>query len=663
MQKLICSFAVAMLEAVTLLAESPGTVLKSPDGQLAITFNVAQSAAAQNGSGQLMYSVSFHGKPLIDNSKLALTLQGARALGENVQITGSTPSSTDQTYHLLTGRASTVRDHYNALRLDVAEPAGRERKMTVEARAYDDAIAFRYVVPKQNPLDEFRLAKEGTEFRMNQDAICYALELPNFRSMYESEYVKLPISAFANQGGVASKFLIGLPLLMDVPGVGWMAITEANLRDYSSMYLVNEAGGWNSRGFDAELAPNGDMPELAVDGALPHHSAWRVLLIGDRPGTLMESNVIQSLNPESEIKDTSWIHAGRASWDWWNGSIGADGKPAYTTATMKYYVDFAAKQGLEYMLVDAGWYAKNDITKMNGRVDIPDLVQYAKAKGVKVWIWLPYTLTTAQMDEAFPLYEKWGVAGLKIDFIERDDQIGINFYYRAAQLAAEHHLMLDFHGATKPSGLERTFPNVLGYEAVLGMEQSKGGRRDNPDNHVMLPFTRMLTGRMDYTPGGFDNVTRDQFVARSTRPMVMGTRAHELAMYAIYESPFQMVADTPKAYEDQPTFQFIKNIPDTWDETKVLNGEPGEFITMARRKGNQWFMGSMTNWTARELDVPLTFLGEGTYTAEIYEDADDADKYPKNARVLKKTVTAKSTLHLKLAPGGGYAVQFVPAGA
>lgn len=650
-----------MLTALAVLADSPGTQLKSPDGQLAITFNIAPNAAGQHDSGQLVYSVTFHGKPLIDNSKLSLTLQGARPLGESVQITGSTPSSNDETYHLLTGRASTVRDHYDALRLDVAEPAGRGRKMSIEARAYDDAIAFRYVVPKQNPLDEFQLAKEGTEFRMNQDAITYALELPNFRSMYESEYVKLPISAFANQGGVASKFLIGLPLLMDVPGVGWMAITEANLRDYSSMYLVNQAGGWNSRGFDAELAPNGDMPELAVEGALPHHSAWRVLLIGDRPGTLMESNVIQSLNPPSEIKDTSWIHAGRASWDWWNGSIGADGKPAYTTGTMKYYVDFAAKEGLEYMLVDAGWYAKNDITKMNGRVDVPDLVQYAKAKGVKVWIWLPYNLATAQMDEAFPLYEKWGVAGLKIDFIERDDQIGINFYYRAAQLAAQHHLMVDFHGATKPSGVERTFPNVLGYEAVLGMEQSKGGRRDNPDNHVMLPFTRMLTGRMDYTPGGFDNVTRDQFVARSKQPMVMGTRAHELAMYAIYESPFQMVADTPKAYEDQPTFQFIKNVPATWDETKVLNGDPGEFITMARRKGNQWFMGSMTSWTPRELDVPLTFLGEGAYTAEIYEDADDADKYPKNARVLKKTVTAKSTLHLKLAPGGGYAVQFIPA--
>jgi alpha-glucosidase len=662
MSKLVLSSVLALFAATVSFADPQSVTLKSPDNQISITFNVAGSDAGNSAPGQLVYSVSFHNKPLIEASKLNLTLQGQRPLGANVRISATTPSSADQTYQLITGKASTVRDHYNALRIDLDEEGGLQRKLAIEARAYDDGIAFRYVVPIQRTLRDFRLAKESTGFRISADATTYALELPNFHSMYESEYIKLPISAFSNQGGVASKFLIGLPLLMEVPGVAWMAITEANLRNYSSMYLVNEAGGWSSHGFTSELAPSGENPELAVEGSLPHHSAWRVLLVGDKPGALVESNVITSLNPESEIKDASWIHGGRASWDWWNGSINQDGKSAYTTDTMKYYVDFAAKQGLEYMLVDAGWYAKNDITKMNGKVDVPALVQYAKAKGVKVWIWIPYTLADAQMGEAFPLYAQWGVAGLKIDFIERDDQEGINFYYRAAKLAADNHLLLDFHGATKPTGLERTYPNVFGYEAVLGMEQSKGGRRDNPDNHVMLPFTRMLAGRMDYTPGGFDNVTKEAFVPRNLHPMVMGTRCHQLAMYAIYESPFKMVSDTPKAYEDQPSFQFIKDIPGKWDETKVLNGEPGEFVTLVRRNGKQWFLGSMTNWSPREIDVPLTFLGEGAYTAEIYEDADDADQNPKNARILKKSVTAKTVLHVKLASGGGYAVRFVPAG-
>ncbi len=662
MSKLFVAFLALSITGINLLGDDQNNILQSPDSRLAIQFKIISDGNAKAGSGQLVYSVTFHGKPLIDASKLSLTLQSERPLGSNLRIVNVTPSSIDQTYRLVTGKASVVQDHYNTLRLELTEDSGLQRKLVIEARAYNDAIAFRYVVPEQRPLRDFRLVNESTEFRISADATTYALELPNFRSMYESEFIKLPISAFANQGGVASKFLLGLPLLMEVPGVGWLAITEANLRDYSSMYLVNQSGGWSSHGFVSQLAPNDDHPELSVEGALPHHSAWRVLLIGDEPGRFIESNVITSLNPDSEVKDTSWIHAGRSSWDWWNGSIGPDGRSAYTTETMKYYVDFAAKQGLEYMLVDAGWYAKNDITKMNGRVDVPALVQYAKSKNVKVWIWIPYTLADAQMGEAFPLYAKWGVAGLKIDFIERDDQKGIDFYYRAARLAADHRLLLDFHGATKPTGLERTFPNVFGYEAVLGMEQSKGGQRDNPDNQLMLPFTRMLAGRMDYTPGGFDNVTKEAFVPRSLHPMVMGTRCHQLAMYAVFESPFQMVSDTPKAYEDQPTFQFIKDTPATWDETTVLAGEPGQFVTVARRKGAQWFMGSMTNWNARELTIPLAFLGKGKYLAEIYEDADDADRHPKNARVLKKTVDSKTVLHIQMAPAGGYAVRFVPIG-
>jgi alpha-glucosidase len=642
----------------SVLAQSANESVQSPDGQVAITFKIAPGTSQK--SGPITYSVTFHGKQLVEDSGLKLELRGQRPLGTNVTLANATRSSHDSTYHLVTGKASTVRDHYNAIRLDLAEPSGQQRKLAIEARAYDDAVAFRYVVPEQRSMRDFELKNEATEFRISKDATTYALELPNFRSMYESEYIKLPISAFSNQGGVESHLLIGLPLLMDVPGVGWMAITEADLEGYSSMYLTNPSGGWASHKLESVIAPNQDNPDVKVAGTLPHHSAWRVLLVGDEPGRILESNVILSLNPPPAFADTSWIHAGRASWDWWSGSIGRDGKPAFTTDTMKYYVDFAAKSGLEYMLIDAGWSARNDITKMNGKVDVPEVVRYAAQKHVKVWIWLSYTGTDAQMEEAFPLYEKWGVAGLKIDFIERDDQPGINFYYRAAKLAAEHHLMVDFHGATKPSGLERTYPNVMGYEGVLGLEQSKAGGRDNPDNRTTIAFTRMLAGPMDYTPGGFNNVTRDVFQARGVEPMVMGTRAQQLAMYAIYQSPFQMVADAPKSYQDQPAFSFIEHTPATWDETKVLAGRPGEFITIARRNGADWFLGSMTNWQPRELDIPLNFLGAGRFTAEIYEDADDAAQYPKNVRILRKTVDNTMHLHAKLARGGGYAVRFAP---
>jgi alpha-glucosidase len=423
------------------------------------------------------------------------------------------------------------------------------------------------------------------------------------------------------------------------------------------MYLVNPAGNWAGHWFESRIAPQVTDTNICVAGALPHHSPWRVLMVGAQSGRLIESTVLTSLNPECALSDTSWVRAGKAAWDWWSGSIGPDGKGAFTTETMKYYVDFAARVGLEYMLVDAGW-ARRDITQMNGRVDIPELVRYAAPKHVKIWIWLPYDQTRKQMTEAFPIYERWGVAGVKIDFVERDDQEGIDFYYQAAREAAAHHLMVDFHGCTKPTGLDRTYPNVMGYEAVLGMEQSKGGSRDNPDHHVTLPFTRMLAGRMDYTPGGFDNVTKAEFAPRDHKPMVMGTRAHQLALYVVYESPFQMVSDYPGAYENQPAFEFIKEVPATWDETKVLDGVPGEFVTIARRRGGDWFLGSISNWHERDLELPLGFLGDGRYTAEIYADAKDAGQAPKHVNISKKRVNASTSLKLRLAPGGGCAIWF-----
>jgi len=262
------------------------------------------------------------------------------------------------------------------------------------------------------------------------------------------------------------------------------------------------------------------------------------------------------------------------------------------------------------------------------------------------------------MDAAFPIYEEWGVKGLKIDFVERDDQAGIDFYYRAADKAAQHHLMLDFHGSTKPTGLSRTYPNILGYEGVVGMEVSKGSLRDNPDCHLMLPFTRMLQGFMDYTPGGFNNVTKEEFIPRRNKPMVMGTRAHHLAMYVVFESPIQMVSDHPNAYKNEPSFQFIKDVPATWDESRVLNGIPGEYVTIARRSGEEWYLGSMTNWTPRELNLSLDFLSEGTYVAEMYMDAPDTGLYPKNNIIKRVMVNNKQHLELSLASGGGCAVRF-----
>jgi alpha-glucosidase len=649
-----------MNSSCPVIAQEQQADLVSADKNILIHFQAGIDDKNAAHAHQLFYSVSFNGKWLLKPSALSLDINGYAPLGAAVNLVGTKTSSADQTYHLVVGKTSEVHDQYNAIQLELKEMAAPGRKLLIEARAYNDAVAFRYVVPEQETTkDSFQLKNENTEFHFSTDATTYAQVLPHYKSMYESEYLKLAVSAFSNQGGVKSSILIGLPMLAEVPGAGWLAIAETDLQGYSSMYLTNPSGGWSGHTMQSRLSPRIDSAGMAVIGKGELHSAWRVIMMADQPGKLLESNAIMSLSPATTLTNTNWIKAGKASWDWWSGSLGADGKPAFTTVNMKYYVDFAAKSGLEYMLVDAGW-SEADITKMNGKVDIPAVVDYASMKNVKVWIWLYARAVDKQMEAAFSLYEKWGVAGVKIDFIERDDQAGIDFYYRTAASAAQHHLMLDFHGSTKPFGLERTFPNVMNYEAVLGMEQSKGGTRDNPENHVILAFTRMLTGPMDFTPGGFDNVTREAFIPRSNAPMVMGTRAHHTALYVVYQMQFGMVADHPAAYEGQPEFGFIKKCPASWDEIKVLNGVPGEYISVARRSRNDWYMGSITNWQGRTLSLPLSFLGKGKYTAEIYADGADAAINPKHTSIYKKQVDSKTILQAKLVTGGGYAVRLTP---
>ncbi len=672
--RLACVFALGglLLAGTALTAQSTPTehAVTSPDRHLTLAFSIASNGQAADQPGHLVYSLVFDGKTLLEDSGLSLSLAGGPPLGANVRISEATPGSGVDDYDQLAGTASHVHDPFNGLNVTVTDPNKPGLTMTIEARAYNGAVAFRYVLPEQPGQRVLHLQEEHTEFNFDRDASTWALELPNFRSGFESEFIPLSISSFGQQGGTPSHILIGLPLLAYVPGTAWIAITEADLEGNSVMYLTNAAAPAISTGkgqfrLESTLAPRFDdppsNPSVAVMGRLPHHSAWRVLQVAQTPGTFIESNIINDLNPPLALADTSWIHPGKSAWGWWNGNIGPDGKGANNTATMKAFVDFAAQSHFPYMLVDGGWSQQDDITKMNGNVDVPGLVQYAAAKGVKIWVWTHYTPTVLQMGDAFPLYERWGVAGVKIDFIQRGDQTGVEFYYRAARLAAQHHLMLDYHGTTTPWGISRTYPNVVGYEGVLGMENSKWSTRDTPVSRTTLPFTRMLNGPMDYTPGGFGNSTREDFIARSSRPMVLGTRAQQLALYVVDFAPFQMVSDAPQAYLNQPEFQFIRDVPTAWDGTRVLGGTPGEFVTIARRKGKDWFVGSITSWTPRNISFPLSFLGRGKYIAEIYKDAGDSNEKPQHVTCEQRAVESSGTLSFELASGGGVAVRFRPA--
>ena len=681
--KIVKILALVVLAALTAAAQTGSVVLTSPNGALEISIATVQGQSVQMAGGQLAYRVAFRGRPVIEWSNLGLILEGAPPLGSAVRIGSSQPSSHDETWKSIAGKANPIRNHYNAVTVQTVETAAIGRRLVMEARAYDDGVAFRYLVPEQPSLKELRILNESTQFRFSKFANTFSLISRGFETSNEDDYHELTI------GGLHREYLVNLPVLVEVPGIAWVGLTEADIEDYSSMF-VTAAGGQTlvarlapreeNPDSNANIAPSfdpkADASKVSVIAQTPVRAPWRVLMIADQPGRLVESNMALNLNPPSAIGDTSWIKPGKTSWDWWNGSQAKGvAKPGMNNETMKYYIDFSARNNFEYLLIDGGWQAELprpagqagsgqfgglSNTQSVPAIDIPMLVAYAKSKNVRIWvITSSKDMRGEQLDLAMAQYEKWGLAGVKIDFIDRTDQWVMNWYRTAAKKAAEHHLMVDFHGAVKPDGSARTYPNVLTREGVMGAEYNRWSARVTPKHNVTLAFTRMLAGPMDYTPGGLTNVTRETFAPR-TAPMVMSTRTHQTALFVVFESELQMIADFPGAYDGQKELDFLKAVPTSWDETRVLSGAPPKYITIARRRGNEWFVGSITDWDPRELDLPLSFLGSGAYDAEIYSDGPQAATQPTDSVVERRRVNAQTVLKLKLAPAGGSAIRLVP---
>jgi alpha-glucosidase len=635
--------------------------LSSPDGNLKVTFELKANPQPYLPGERAYYSVSYQGKPVLDDSPLGLDFIDQPALDRDFEILHTARDSHDDTWENHFGTERNVRNHYAEMTVSLREKSAPGRYLDVVFRAYNEGVAFRYVLPHEGPLDQFTISSELTGFHFARPGSTFALNIGRFQSSYESEFEHLRLDQ------IKPTSIIGVPLLVNLEDGPWIAITEADLTDYAGMFLGAAPGIPDA--LVARLSPVLEHSEKAVTGSTPKSTPWRVLMINSRPGGLIESSeLIMSLSAPCKLTDTSWIEPGKSAWDWWSGSFasGVDFKPGMNTATMMHYVDFAAEHHLQYMLVDAGWsahgqgYAQVDITKYLPTVDIPAIVQHAKSRGVKVLIWLHSSAVKKQMDEAFPLYEKWGVAGVKIDFMDRNDQEMVNFYREMVQKAAEHHLVVDFHGAYPPTGLRRAYPNLLTREGIMGMEYSKWSTRVTPVHDVTIPFTRNLAGPMDYTPGCFNNATRDQFKPQNVQPMCQGTRAHQLAMYVVFFSPLAMLADYPESYDHNPGMEFLDKVPTVWDETRVPNGEPSEYVTVARRHGDTWYLGSMTNWDARDLDVPLDFLGKGNYQAKIFADGADADQVATSLKIRERRVSSADHLKLHLAPGGGAAVIFTP---
>jgi alpha-glucosidase len=648
---------VLSLLAAPALAAEP-SVLRSPAGRVEVSLSLADDGAP-------VYSVSWAGKPVVASSRLGLTLRETGALAGGFRVTGVARASRDETYSLVAGKTREARDRSEEMTVSLERGGERKVRLDVVFRAFDDGAAFRYVLPTQEGLGYVEVLSEDTRFRFLADHRAWVLELGSFTTSNEREFVPMPLT------GIRPESIVGPPLVVE--GDGFVAaLAEANLRRWSGLHLARVEGGNDSRHptLFTKLAPLPSRPGVAVRGALPLASPWRVLMLGAKPGDLVESTILTSLADPNEIGDTSWIRPGKVAWDWWSGPVvgGVPWKAGMNTETFRHFIDFAAELGLEYVLIDAGWYGDHrdgeaDITKPVPGMDIPGLVAYGRERNVRLLVWLNWEPTRDQMDVAFPLYEKWGLAGVKIDYMDRKDQEIVAFYQRTLRTAARHRLAVDFHGAYTGSGEERTFPHWLTREGVMGLEYLKWSDRVTPRHNVTIPFTRMLTGPMDYTPGGFRNVTKAAFAPRNELPVVMSTRAHQLAMYVVYDSPLQMLADTPSAYRGQPGADFLKLVPATWDETRVLDGRIGEHVVVARRSGDEWFVGVMTD-AARAVAVPLAFLGGGAWEATIWADTPESAAFPTRLSTATLRLDARAAarpLQLTLAPGGGAALHLRPA--
>jgi len=652
----------ALGASIRCFAVSEPLTLSSPDGNIVVTLELKVKSQPYLPGERPYYRVSYKGVPILADSPLGLDFLGARPMDRDFEIIRTHRDSVHGFWENHFGSRRDIHNRYEEMVVSLRERRAPYRRVDLVFRAYNEGVALRYFLPRESALEKFTISSENTGFYFARDVSAFALNLGRYQSPYESEFRRVTLS------DIKPTSIVGLPLLVEVPGGPWVALLEADLTDYAGMYVSGVPGVDNA--LISKLSPLPGHADHAVVGSTPRPTPWRVLMVNPRPGGLIESSdLILNLSEPNKLDDTSWIQPGKSAWDWWSGSFarGVDFKPGMNTATMNHYIDFAALHHLEYMLVDAGWsphgegYQQGDITKYVPEVDVPAIVQHAKERGVEVMLWLHWTAVKKQVDEAFPLYEQWGISGVKIDFMERDDQEMVNFYEEMVRKAAEHHLVVDFHGAYKPTGLRRAYPNLLTREGIMGMEYSKWSDRITPEHDVTIPFTRMLAGPMDYTPGCFNNATREQFKPRNVEPMCQGTRAHQLAMYVVYFSPLVMLSDYPESYDNHPGIEFLEKVPTVWDDTKVLNGEPAQYVTIARQHGDAWYLGSMTNWDARDLELPLDFLGSGQYEADIFADGADADKVATSVSISTKRVSRSEKLSLHLAPGGGAAVIFTPA--
>jgi alpha-glucosidase len=623
--------------------------ISSPDGKIVLTVTIGT---------EIRWSATFENKEIISSVKAAMILGDGKTLGANESVKKSSLIRINEILKPeVPYKKSETIDNCNALLLTF------KSGFSLQFRAYNDGIAYRFETAQK---DTMIVKNEVSEMQFPAGTTSwYPLE-KSFMSHNENTFI------FSNLDTITSKHLASLPVLFQSNGTD-ILLTESDIEDYAGMWVKGAGSGkiegtWSAYPAAEALSRDRDLRiTKSMDYIAKTTGArtfpWRVFIVTGEDGKLVESDLVYKLAAPNRIKDLSWIKPGKVAWDWWNANniYGVDFSSGINNDTYKYYIDFAAKNGIEYIILDEGWYKLGNVLDVVPGIDVPELCRYAEEKKVGVILWVVWKTFWDQMDQALDQYEKWGVKGVKVDFMQRDDQKIVNFYWEAARKTADHHMLIDFHGAYKPDGLGRTYPNALTREGVKGMEHSKWSRDISPEHDVTLVYTRMVAGPMDYTPGAMINMDKTNFNPIFTRPESQGTRVHQMALYVAFESPLQMLSDNPSNYmKEQECTDFIIKVPVVWDDIKVISGKVGDYILLARRSGKEWFVGGLTDWSPRDLDLDLSFLGEGNYTMEVFQDGINADKYASDYKHLRTDVNSSSKMKIHLAPGGGWVARVVP---
>lgn len=637
--------------------------LESPDHQIRLQVEVPASGSQETPS----WSAAFHGKTIMKGCRLNIEAVGEGNLLAGAQVIANQARSSNRQISVRFGRSSTARDSFRELRLQMEQ--GRERRTTLVFRCYDDAIAFRYEVPKQKGIEKLVIADEKTSFGITENPNAFLQYLENFKTSHEHNVIAVPLNR-ANPDT-----LLDTPTTFVRTDGIHIAITEASLRHYPGMALMHLSSD-TENSLTSQLSPRPDGTKAVCP--LPMETPWRVVLVGERAGSLLESNTLYCLNTPSVIGDSRWIKPGKMTWAWWNGNVVKEGKPEppiFSMEAQRLYIDFCAKNGIDFHSViadntDTPWYFQTqkgvapgpdtDVTRVRPDLDLPAIRRYAESKGVRLWTWVHQAALRGRVEEAFAAFEKFGWSGMMVDFFDHDDQETVEHAEAILQAAARHHILIHFHGIWKPTGWQRTYPNLMNHEGALNLEYLKWSDRCTPEHTLNMMFTRMVAGPMDYHSGGFRAVRPDAFSIKFASPNVMGTRCFQLGSYVCFDNPNPMLADYPGAYEGQPGFDFLSRVPTWWDETRVLIADVGKVLVTARRKGTRWYVGGMTAKQRCKLEIPLSFLGGELYSGILWKDSPESDADPN--RLQKETFTAKSSdvLSVDIAVDGGFVMEFTP---